>query len=178
MTQIRKLEEETAELEEQLIALRQEVVALQPVNELERLQNLTFERIAQMAGAQKRLSEYQTQAEQLKHEIADMKEGTYIKQLQEQERGLKEAIRELETQSGDVQEKHNEKERKLGGKERDIQDRTEELELLQEGFVPNEELQTEVLEEIENGRTYALRKESLAKKAQLEKTQETEEEAR
>ena len=85
MTQIRKLEEETAELEEQLIALRQEVVALQPVNELERLQNLTFERIAQMAGAQKRLSEYQTQAEQLNHEIADMKEGTYIKQLQEQE---------------------------------------------------------------------------------------------
>ena len=178
MAQIRKLEEETAELEEQLIALRQEVAALQPVNELERLQNLTFERIAQMAGAQQRLQEYQTQAEQLKHEIADMKEGTYIKQLQEQERSLKGTIRELETQSGEVQDKHNDKERKLGGKERDILDRTEELELLQEGFVPNEELQAKVLEEIENGHTYALKKESLAKKAQLEKTQETEEEAR
>ena len=107
-----------------------------------------------------------------------MKEGIYIRQLQEQERSLKEAIRELETQSGEVQDKRNEKERKLGGKERDIQDRTEELELLQEGFVPNEELQAKVLEEIENGRTYVLRKESLAKKAQLEKAQETEEEAR
>ena len=40
---------------------------------------------------------------------------------------------------------------------------------MQEGFVPNEELQAKVLEEIENGRTYVLRKESLAKKAQLEK---------
>lgn len=180
MTQIRRLEEEIAALEEQKIAMRQEIETLQPVSELERLSpdRYPYEKICQLSLAAERLQAYRKETEELQQEITRMQEGTYIAQLQEKEQALQTEIDGMEEQGRQIQKEHNRQERILGKKEQDIQDRREELKDLTAGFVPNEELAETIKQQIADGKIHTVRKQAQDKKQQLEQTQEQEEAAR
>lgn len=176
--QIRELEEEIYKLKEELIALAQDMSTLQKVYDLERLKSYDFEKIQQLSSAGLELEKYNREADALQAEIRELEQGTYIAHLQEQERILKEEIQNLEDCRENIVQENRSHDHRKGQIEIEIKEKQERLASLQEGFVPNEELQQQVCQAYYAGNGGELKRKQQKELAQAQQMEEAENEAR
>lgn len=176
--QIRELEETVYELSGQLIAKKQEVATLNQVNDFEKLNNYSFEKISRLSEASANLKLNNKKADALRQEIEKLEQGTYVADLREKQDALLTEIAGLEEKGEYIQKKRISQAKDIGKRETDIRERRQSLEELQEGFVPNEELRAEVLAQIGAGKAAALRREKGEAAARLQQLEEQEMQAR
>ncbi len=176
--QIELLEKEVYRFQEQLIGLEQEIHTLTPVNDFERLQTYDYEKMSRLSGAMDQMKEYNREADALEKEIRELEQGTLMMQLKEQERLLKEEIHSMEEEKEKLQKELLQKSGTKGILKKDIADRTEALNKILEGFVPNEALEEEVKRVIETRETAKYKRENGDLLETLKATEERESELR
>lgn len=176
--QIRELEETVYTLSERLIAQKQEIATLNQVNEFEKLNNYSFEKLSRLSTASENLKKFNKKADALRQEIEKLEQGTYVADLREQENTLQTEITGLEEKGEYIQKNRISRAKDIGKRETDIRDRRQNLEELQEGFVPNEEIKEEVLAQIGAGKASTLRREKTEEAERLRRIEEQEEQAR
>lgn len=176
--QIRVLEEEIYKLSKELIGLNQEISTLQQVHDLERLRTYDHEKIRQLAEAGIELEKYNREADTLQAEIRKLEQGTYIAHLQEQERSVEVEILELEEKRELIQRENLKCSEQKGKLDTEIREKQEHLDVLQEGFVPDREVQAQVLQAYYDGRGAELRRKQEKNLTQARQAEEAENEAR
>ena len=176
--QILKLEQEVHSLNQQLIAVQQEIATLKQADDFERLQHFEYHKLRQLAASTMQLEKYQNQADQLQREIQELEEGTLIADLIEQKKRLKSQIKELEQEASDLHEQILHWTAVKGEVDKERKDGKEALALLEEGFTPEPKLQEQVLQVMREGKASSFKKEKTAFLGSLQSTQEAEEEAR
>ena len=176
--QIRELEETVCGLSEKLITKRQEIATLNQVNDFEKLNNYSFEKLFRLSTASVNLKKFNKKADVLRQEIEKLEQGIYVAELREQENTLQTEITGLEEKAEYIQKKRISQAKDIGKRETDIRERRQNLEELQEGFVPNKEMKEEVLAQIGAGKASALRREKLEEAERLGHIEEQEEQAR
>ncbi len=157
--QMQELEESVYKLNVGLIRLGGEISELEQAEDFERLQTYNYETMLQKSNAASHLKEYYEEEAHLSEEIKELQAGTRVVELQKQEWSLNESIRSLEKEKNDIQKEVTNYSSIKGKQEQDISERTEYLEKLEEGFVPNAELKDIVVAEIEKGNEYRFKKE-------------------
>ncbi len=176
--QIRELEETVLALSEELIAKRQEINLLSPVNDFEKLNNYSFEKLTRLSAAASNLKKFDRKAQALERELEQLEQGTYVAELREQEKILRARIEGIEVKDNYMQKQLIEKSKDIGKRETDVRERRQTLEELQQGFVPSEEIKAEVIEKIGAGKAASLRREKQEQAERLRRTEEEEEQAR
>lgn len=176
--QIRELEEEIFKLQKELIALNQETSVLQNVHNLERLHAYEYEKILHLSKAGENLQKYNKEADVLQEEIRELEKGTYITHLQKQERELLEEVHQLEEKKEGIQTEHLHWSERKGKLEMEIRERTQRLDELQEGFVPNPQLQEQTTEAFYKGKAGEVRRTQLKQLEQARLSEEKENELR
>lgn len=157
--QMQELEEGVYRLNVELIRLGGEISELEQAEDFERLQTYDYETMLQKSNAASRLKEYYEEEARLSEEIRELQAGTRVAELQKQEQSLNESIRKLEQEKNGVQKEVTNYSATKGKQEQDIKERTEYLEKLEEGFVPNAELKETVLAVIDKGNEYRFERE-------------------
>lgn len=176
--QIQELEDELDRLDEQLGRLEKEIVTLMQVNDFERLKDYGYDRLCRLSSAEGKLKKYTAEAQRLQEEIRELENGTYIAGLQQRESLLAGEIDELDQRKDGVQKDNIRQAGRRGELDREIRDRKENLEKLQEGFSPNHELQEQVVEAIGKGKASDLRKEKTDALEKLKMTEMEEQNSR
>ena len=172
--QIQDLEEDIAALDIELIALSQEIHTLKQVNNLERLQGYPYEKLVRLSEAGNKLKSYNQEADKLQQEIRELEKGTLVAHLREKETLLKSQVQGLKKNIDEIQqEKVNQAELK-GNLKKDISEKKNYLDNLQEGFVPNSQQQTQAEQIVREGKVFEFKKNN---KSLLEKLKQTEIEA-
>lgn len=156
--QIRELENEIFELNKKLIALNQEISTLQKVDDLERMQGYSYEKLQQLSGAGEKLKKYHKDADQLQEEINELEKGTYFVELQKKKQELEQEIEAFESQTDKIQKENRSCSERKGTIETNIKDHQKKLDYLQEGFAPNAELQEQVAQEFYAGKVNELKR--------------------
>ncbi len=178
LKQVRELEEDVYQLNGKMIALQQEIATLSQVNDLERLQSYGAEKLMQLKDSASKLKAYEKKAKELKQEILELESGTLVAGQMEQEKKLKEEIRMMEAAKEGLQKDSVRYAALKGELDKEISDRQEALERLNEGFLPDEKLVGEAARAIEGGRAANFKKEKLQLLEQLTETAEAQEELR
>lgn len=176
--QIREIEEIVSELKEQLIAKKQEIATLNQVNDFEKLNNYSFDKLSRLSKASEKLKKFNRRADTLRQEIEKLEQGMYVAELRRQKNVLQTEIIGLEEKAEYIQKKRISQAKDIGKRETDIRERRQNLEELQEGFVPNKEMKQEVLAQIGAGKTSMLRRQKQEEVERLEHVEEQEEQAR
>lgn len=172
--QMQELEEGVYRLNVELIRLGGEISELEQAEDFERLQTYDYETMLQKSNAASRLKEYYEEEARLSEEIRELQAGTRVAELQKQEQSLNESIRKLEQEKNGVQKEVTNYSATKGKQEQDIKERTEYLEKLEEGFVPNAELKETVLAVIDKGNEYRFEREQKKTFEQLRSQEEEE----
>ena len=167
---LKELEDEVFALEESLVADIQMRETLNRAHEFERLSQST-EELIRLSKAPEELQELYVRQERLERELKELADGTLTAQLQSRKEELEQRMEVLDTLLEHVSKEHIGRERDQGAVKRDLDGFRERLSLLEEGFSPNEELQTEVREALKNQPETAYRR-SLNEKSQLLREQE------
>ena len=157
--QMQELEESVYKLNVELIRLGGEISELEQAEDFERLQTYNYETLLQKSNAASHLKGYYEEEARLSEEIRELQAGTRVAELQKQERSLNESIRNLEKEKNDVQKEVTNYSATKGKQEQDISERTEYLEKIEEGFIPNAELKDIVVAVIEKGNEYRFKRE-------------------
>ena len=157
--QMQELEESAYKLNVELIRIGGEISELEQAEDFERLQTYDYETMVQKSNAAGRLKGYYEEEARLSGEIQKLQAGTLVAQLQQQEQNLQEHIRKLEQERNTVQKEVTRYSSTKGKQEQDISERSEYLEKLEEGFVPNAELKETVLAVIDKGNEYRFERE-------------------
>lgn len=161
-----ELEDEVYRLNENLLADMQMQSSLKQARTFEQLNHYSAEQLIQMVNASEDLVNYYKKEENLLKELQELSEGTLLPQLKEKKRQLEEKIVTLRE---DLQKKDRERlERiKIQAKvETELKNLQERLEQELHGYVANELLEQEVLQEIEVKNEVIYRRE---KQRELEK---------
>ena len=172
--QMQELEEGVYRLNVELIRLGGEISELEQAEDFERLQTYDYETMLQKSNAASRLKEYYEEEARLSEEIRELQAGTRVAELQKQEQSLNESIRKLEQEKNGAQKEVTNYSATKGKQEQDIKERTEYLEKLEEGFVPNTELKETVLAVIDKGNEYRFEREQKKTFEQLRSQEEEE----
>ena len=172
--QMQELEEGVYRLNVELIRLGGEISELEQAEDFERLQTYDYETMLQKSNAASRLKEYYEEEARLSEEIRELQAGTRVAELQKQEQSLNESIRKLEQEKNGAQKEVTNYSATKGKQEQDIKERTEYLEKLEEGFVPNAELKETVLAVIDKGNEYRFEREQKKTFEQLRSQEEEE----
>ena len=172
--QMQELEEGVYRLNVELIRLGGEISELEQAEDFERLQTYDYETMLQKSNAASRLKEYYEEEARLSEEIRELQVGTRVAELQKQEQSLNESIRKLEQEKNGAQKEVTNYSATKGKQEQDIKERTEYLEKLEEGFVPNTELKETVLAVIDKGNEYRFEREQKKTFEQLRSQEEEE----
>ena len=176
--QIQDLEEELYQLNVSLIELGQQISTLNRVNDMERLSAYDAAKMQRLWEAGKKLKAYNKEADQLQEELRQLEQGTLIASLKEQEGELKKEIENFEALKDRIAASQMELARRKGKLEEEIGERTEALERLKEGFVPNPELARQAAAVIEAGKAASFKREKEELLKRLQDTEEKEAEAR
>ena len=155
---LRELEEEITELQQNLIGERQTEAALKEAQQFERL-NQGTDQLLRLAGAAGELEEYYKRQERLKKELEELKDGTLAADLRRREETLTAQIKGKEEESRTLQKEQIRLGEMKGRAERDIRDLEERLEILRQGYVPDEALLAEVKEKLAKKSEAAYRQE-------------------
>lgn len=172
--QIKELEDVVYELNKELISLKQEIATLNQVNELEKLNNYTYEKIAQISSASHRLKELNARADELQSEIRKLEQGTFVAELKEKERNCKEEIQCLEAEERKVFAAQKDCSEKNGVLKKEKSDLEKSLEAGMLGYVPNTGILKEVLEILYAGKAAETKSKKVIKlKKLLDEEQDT-----
>lgn len=140
-----ELEAEVRELDEELQETLRLVSSLKAVQRFEAL-NQEPSQLAALSGAAAQLEIYYKKQEKLQRELKELEDGTLVAELNARQESLTLAVQELNTAIELLNNSMLRYTSERAGAEADIRNRREALEKLLDGFVPNQELETEVQE--------------------------------
>ena len=170
---LRELEEESLKLKKEVEEDVKVEVALRAVQNFERL-NQSVEQIMHLAGAAEELQKYYDRQEILRLEVQELKEGNRTTELNKRKQELKELIGKTDTVLEEIRKEVLKHSRTQGEAERDVKNLSARMELLMEGFVLNEELQTEVTEALKVQNENIYKKKKTDERNKLISSEETE----
>ena len=156
---LRELEEESEKLKKEVAEDVRLEVALKASQNFERL-NQSPEQIMHLAGAAEELKKYYDRQEILRLEVQELKEGNRTTELNKRKNELKEQIAKNDQALEAIRKEVLQYTKTQGEAERDVKNLSGRMELLMEGFVLNEELQSEVTEalKLQNENVYKKKK--------------------
>ena len=178
LKQVHGLEEEVYRCNERMIAFKQELAALEQVNDLERLQAYTPEKLKQLAAADAQLLSYHQRAEKLERELLELEQGTLITGQKEQEKRLKAEIEELEGRKERLQKDSVRWAAVKGELDREISDRRESCRRLLAGFVPDPKLLAQAAGAVQEGKVSSFKKKQTERLEWLRREEEANAERR
>lgn len=155
---LRELQEEIIDLQSSLIADRQTEESLKEARQFERF-GQEPEHLMRLAGAADELADHYRRQDRLKEEIKELKNGTLAAELQAKTKELTSRIEEKEQAAGRLREKEIETGKKKGKLEEKIKALKERLDFLMKGYVPNDEIFSEVRSALETKSEAAYKKE-------------------
>ncbi len=163
-----QLQEEIYELEQKQIGDIQMRDSLTKAQTFERM-NQEPEQLMKLSGAAEELEEYYKKQEKLQLELLELKNGTLTAELEERKTTLEEELLALGAQAESVQKEQIRRAKDQTSVENDISGLEEKLKELTEGFVINEELQSEVTEALEKQSEAAYKRKKNEEMERLEK---------
>lgn len=163
---LQELDDEVFRLEKSLLADEQIYSSLKEARTFEQLRNYSMEQLIHMSNAAGDLEEYYGKEAALMQEIKDLEAGTLVPQLKEKKRQLEERIQTLQQETLEADRERIARVRTQANVETDLKNTDEKLRIELEGYVPNESLEQEVLQELGTKQEYAYRRQ---KQKELEK---------
>ena len=156
---LREMEDEVLKLSEEVLQDQQMQQSLKAAQGFERL-NQSTDQILHLAGAGEELQAFYEKQDQLEKELRELREGSRTAELNQQKTELEVKIREIEKISEQLQKEILGYAKTQGQAEQDIVNFQNRMDFLMQGFVLNEELQTEVQEalKIQSEQTYRRKK--------------------
>ena len=144
---------------EEVLQDQQMQQSLKAAQGFERL-NQSTDQILHLAGAGEELQAFYEKQDQLEKELRELREGSRTAELNQQKTELEVKIREIEKISEQLQKEILGYAKTQGQAEQDIVNFQNRMDFLMQGFVLNEELQTEVQEalKIQSEQTYRRKK--------------------
>ncbi len=178
LKQMRELEEDIYRLNGRMIALQQEISELSRVNDLERLQSYEYGKLHQLADSALQLKKYNRRAEKLEQELKELEQGTLVTAQKDQIQQLEAETEQLEAKKEMLQKESVHWATVKGELEKEVLDKREALKRLQEGFLPDQSLQKQVIQALEEGRAASFKKKQANLLEQFKQTEERETELR
>lgn len=156
---LREMEDEVLKLSEEVLQDQQMQQSLKAAQGFERL-NQSTDQILHLAGAGEELQAFYEKQDQLEKELRELREGSRTAELNQQKTELEVKIQEIEKISEQLQKEILGYVKTQGQAEQDIVNFQNRMDFLMQGFVLNEELQTEVQEalKIQSEQTYRRKK--------------------
>ena len=156
---LREMEDEVLKLSEEVLQDQQMQQSLKAAQGFERL-NQSTDQILHLAGAGEELQAFYEKQDQLEKELRELREGSRTAELNQQKTELEVKIQEIEKISEQLQKEILGYAKTQGQAEQDIVNFQNRMDFLMQGFVLNEELQTEVQEalKIQSEQTYRRKK--------------------
>ena len=161
-----ELEDEVYHLEKQFTADNQMQISLKEAGTFERLNNYSTEQLVQMSNASEDLANYYKKEEKLLKELQELNKGTLLPQLKEKKKQLEEKIEALRKELKQRNGERLERVKIQANVETELKNTEENLKQALVGYVTNEVLEQEVLQELETKNGVVYRKE---KQRELEK---------
>lgn len=161
-----ELEDEVYHLEKQFTADNQMQISLKEAGTFERLNNYSTEQLVQMSNASEDLANYYKKEEKLLKELQELNKGTLLPQLKEKKKQLEEKIEALRKELKQRNGERLERVKIQANVETELKNTEENLKQVLVGYVTNEVLEQEVLQELETKNGVVYRKE---KQRELEK---------
>ena len=156
---LHEMEDEVLKLSEEVLQDQQMQQSLKAAQGFERL-NQSTDQILHLAGAGEELQAFYEKQDQLEKELRELREGSRTAELNQQKTELEVKIQEIEKISEQLQKEILGYAKTQGQAEQDIVNFQNRMDFLMQGFVLNEELQTEVQEalKIQSEQTYRRKK--------------------
>lgn len=173
-----ELEDEVYHLEEHLLADMHMHSSLKQARTFERLSSYSTKQLIQMSNTSEDLKNYYKKEEKLRQELQELNEGTLLPQLKEKKKQLEEKIAVLRD---DLQKRNKERLERIkiqANVETELKNLEDRFQQEQQGYVPNEELEQNVLQTLEVKTESVYRREKLQELENLEKRIEVEAEER
>lgn len=166
-----ELEEEVRNLDARLQEAIRTGGSLKAVQQFEMLNQEPSQLVA-LSQSAAQLEKYYRKQEKLRQELKDLEDGTLVAELNRKQEQLTLDVKALNTASSELQKQLIKQTEAKGTAEGDIRNWKEKLEILLDGFVENQELETEVQEALKSQSESGYKNQKLKEKAFLEEQQQ------
>lgn len=167
---LKEYEDDAAKLRKEYDELRHMEEHFKASRNFESL-NEEYEYLVRLSHAKKDLEKVLAEKEKLEEAIRSLKEGKYRK-LQERVTSLKEEKKKIEDTLRKLEKDREEKANRLYGREQEIKYRKTSLEEKMQGYVPNEELEKQAAERLDERSAQYIRNQTNSRITELEEKEQ------